>query len=807
MYQEEPASPSKRRNIEELPTAKPTIPDGSLASESPAAATTPWESKPQQPVTEEKPNVGFDIKPSIENDHEMTAADREFDIRSRHSTASGPDEETSLIQSTRMLQDPTGRLLYVGDSASLAYLQLIRMIVEASVGPSDFTMDPSRHKIMEATIVMPTNIRPPHILPDRDTANALVNSFFTNTHGLIEVFNRAAFEKSVEACYSDPLAAHSSFLCLLYLTFAIGTVLGTPLPGSKEDEIFKKLRASEYDRAELFFRSAKALGDPITGFEDADFWSVQALSLMAVYMLAVSKRNAAYAYFGMAVRSGFALGLHRVQENHFIFKSHEIRLRRNLWRSLFVLDRFLAASLGRPVAIDEEECSADALLVFEKNAQGELVRVTDPNDGLDAAVRSCRIVGQILKKIYARRRISVRLAQEIWEQCSSWYSTLSPDLAGRQVAADPSHPAKGIAALHVNLLYCHSIMLLTRPFFICLLSKVHGERSGLHLPVPRWINRMSKYCEACLHASNQTIILVQKAFESNYLPQRNPFVLSVPPSRPSKTHRTDNIRRYFLFAASLIILSNEFAAIYPNPSYGTSISNTIAIMRYCATSDPQANRLLFILTSFRNVIYELRQKKPEQPAMPAPPTLSPTATQDPIGTIFRSSGISRKNSFATVTSGPLAASVKAMAPPPLSTKTDHSFSTPTGPSAGVSPAGSTPGMSQGDQSARMGGDSDTADGELEFDQLWGWSAVPNAAGGSLATGSAAVPAGAPPALMTTATTSNVPAFPGPGPGQRLQGFPSYIVPGGPNGTGVPAAGPPGYAAPPNVPMYVPAEYS
>lgn len=104
------ASPSKRRNIEEVPTAKSTAPDGSHASESPAAATTPWESSLQQPVTEEKPAVGFDIKPSIENDHEMAAADREFDIRSRHSTASGPDEETSLIQSTRMLQDPTGRL-------------------------------------------------------------------------------------------------------------------------------------------------------------------------------------------------------------------------------------------------------------------------------------------------------------------------------------------------------------------------------------------------------------------------------------------------------------------------------------------------------------------------------------------------------------------------------------------------------------------------------------------------------------------------------------------------------------------------
>lgn len=104
------ASPSKRRNIEELPAANPGAPDATLASESPAAATTPWELKPQPPVNEEKPTVGFDIKPSIEQDQNLPVVDREVDLRSRHSTASGPDEETSLIQSTRMLQDPTGRL-------------------------------------------------------------------------------------------------------------------------------------------------------------------------------------------------------------------------------------------------------------------------------------------------------------------------------------------------------------------------------------------------------------------------------------------------------------------------------------------------------------------------------------------------------------------------------------------------------------------------------------------------------------------------------------------------------------------------
>ena len=118
------------------------------------------------------------------------------------------------------------------------------------------------------------------------------------THGLIEIFNRKSFENSVSACYLDPLTVSSNDLCLLYLVFAIGLVSATPFPGTREDAVIKKLRGEQFDRAEIFFRSAKLLGDPVSGFEDADFWSVQALSLMAIYMLAVSRRNAAYAYYG-----------------------------------------------------------------------------------------------------------------------------------------------------------------------------------------------------------------------------------------------------------------------------------------------------------------------------------------------------------------------------------------------------------------------------------------------------------------------------------------------------------------------------
>lgn len=125
---------------------------------------------------------------------------------------------------------------------------------------------------------------------------------FQQTNGLIEVFDRKVFSQKLDACYQNPLAAEPTFLCLLYLVFAIGLVLATPAPGSHDDSVIKNLQTSTADRAEMFFMNAKCLCDPTSGFEDADFWSVQALLLMSLFKLARTKRNAAYAYHGRTLQ-------------------------------------------------------------------------------------------------------------------------------------------------------------------------------------------------------------------------------------------------------------------------------------------------------------------------------------------------------------------------------------------------------------------------------------------------------------------------------------------------------------------------
>lgn len=115
---------------------------------------------------------------------------------------------------------------------------------------------------------------------------------------MIEILDRASFLRSVEECYNDPPSARNDFLCNLYLVLALGLLLAAPAPGSREEVVVQKQLAAQPDRAELFFRSARSMCDPGAGFEDADFWSIQSLSLMTIYMLIVSKRNRAYAYLG-----------------------------------------------------------------------------------------------------------------------------------------------------------------------------------------------------------------------------------------------------------------------------------------------------------------------------------------------------------------------------------------------------------------------------------------------------------------------------------------------------------------------------
>lgn len=296
----------------------------------------------------------------------------------------------------------------------------------------------------------------------------------------------------------------------------------------------------------------------------------------------------------MAVRSAYSLGLHR-EETLVIFPPAEQHVRRQVWRSLFIMDRFLAISLGRPPAIHEEDCSGETLNPPPTSPHPTPSDVKFYYSGLEAGVRGCHILSIIIKDVYSERKVSTKTAQAIADQCKLWPKTLPPALHWRQ--ASPSNPRQAILILHVNMVYCHAIILFTRPFFLYLLSSELQRKylGSNQYPQPRH-GKTEKFSEACIIASLHTIALIQNACQGGYLPKQNPFII------------------YCLFSAALVILAGKLAGHSDHEASQQSIENALSILSYCGDRDPQAARMVEIFNSLREIVLRQEQesRSPQQ---------------------------------------------------------------------------------------------------------------------------------------------------------------------------------------------------
>ena len=305
----------------------------------------------------------------------------------------------------------------------------------------------------------------------------------------------------------------------------------------------------------------------------------------------------------MAVRFAYSLGLHR-EEALVIFSAAERDIRRQVWRSLYVMDRFLTVSLGRPMAIAQEDCSGDALDPPPSSPNPSQGHMKDINSGLEAGVRGCHFITIVLKRVYQQRKVSTKVAKEIGDLCKEWPKRLPRSLHWRQ--ATPNDRRQAMAILHVNMLYCYSVLLFTRPFFTYLLS-TEMQRTYLG---PEHVSRsphrkMEVYSEACTIAALHSIALVKNAYDGGYLPRQDPLVI------------------FSLFSAALVILSGKFVPRTTHTESDRFLEDASTILSYCAQSNIQAAKMLQIFADFRDVVSRREDRH-------LPTSMSTTQIQPPL---------------------------------------------------------------------------------------------------------------------------------------------------------------------------------
>ena len=201
-----------------------------------------------------------------------------------------------------------------------------------------------------------------------------------------------------------------------------------------------------------------------------------------------------------------------------------------------MLDSYLAASLGRPRGIADEDCSV--VDYHSQPPEGQWNTVS-----LDASVGIARIIGSTLKLVYCKRSISTSIAECLSKRLRDWSQGLPQDLenvdaidhipgeASRSfVGRKATLPGFRLGSLHVHLIYFHAVTLLTRPFLLyetCVLLQRQGQTSGHEAFEIILTPSMRQYAEGCVESALESLGTVASFLEEKTIPLRDSLVMCV----------------------------------------------------------------------------------------------------------------------------------------------------------------------------------------------------------------------------------------------------------------------------------------
>lgn len=197
------------------------------------------------------------------------------------------------------------------------------------------------------------------------------------------------------------------------------------------------------------------------------------------------------------------------------------------------MDCFLASSLGRPNLIS---CISASDLPFTPVGRANSTTCQDNNELL-YSVHASKLIGDILGHVYHKRKASRSIAFTLSLQLSDWMKELPEELHWRHIPTQNEGHDMTLKRLHINMIYFHGILLLTRPFLLHQISKQLEETTrgpSSHSIEQR--NRTSNantgrpeqaFCfhGACVRSAMHTITGIYAVYSMSALPRRDPFVM------------------------------------------------------------------------------------------------------------------------------------------------------------------------------------------------------------------------------------------------------------------------------------------
>ncbi|KAG0673527.1 hypothetical protein C6P40_002566 [Pichia californica] len=281
------------------------------------------------------------------------------------------------------------------------------------------------------------------MLPDKEYALLLVDKVIKFLSHEYYLFDTQQFYIQIDEAYEKLRDKKPIWICYFLITLAVGEqyLSHSPngeIPGMRFYTAAMRLYKSTYEEPTLEF--------------------VQTLILIAFYLQGLNSANAAFSFYGLAMRSALIQGLHR---NIPFLSPVEKEKRKRLWWTIFIMDSIWCSNLGHPIHVQMDDIDVD---FPEEN-------YVDLNDGfnlelLGYSVKLASILCSVMKDVYCPTKgstsIEVKKVLNCVQQLDQLQNIIPTRVQNNLIVSDN----RSTANLYLRL--NQYIVVTTRPLLLSL---------------------------------------------------------------------------------------------------------------------------------------------------------------------------------------------------------------------------------------------------------------------------------------------------------------------------------------------------
>ncbi|KAL4867321.1 hypothetical protein BDV12DRAFT_186734 [Aspergillus spectabilis] len=241
--------------------------------------------------------------------------------------------------------------------------------------------------------------------PTRQVAQEYVDCFYEHSNATYRYIPKSQIQHLMDGFYAqeERVLQDDAGVVILLLVMAVGCVW---LASWRNLDL-----GEQKGKGSRLFKSAKRRLEQAAAVFPPTIPVLQGHVLECEFYLALNMFNTAWITVGTAVRLGQMIGFQKVVRQDLDLQEYS---RRGIFWSLYMMDRYLSAALGRPMALDD----ADITIPYPETPEVALQVELGQNEtrlmkGVIAHIRLTQITSKILKQLYSANQCGLQSRDEI----------------------------------------------------------------------------------------------------------------------------------------------------------------------------------------------------------------------------------------------------------------------------------------------------------------------------------------------------------------------------------------------------------